>query len=146
MRSRSRGVFTLADFALAISSTLRLRLAGLGGDQIWYQRLSAAPQYPMAQSGSASVTAVKAFSDSRYQNECRSATARSNGFCTAGLQETGNETWPIFSVPFGCAPAEPTVTTSTTATRASTRRFMTIPPSATGVGTVGHAARERNRP
>src|SRR5713101_9570480 len=43
----------------------------------------------MAQSGSAWVTAVKAFADSRYQKECRIATA-----C---LHETGKLTFPIRS-------------------------------------------------
>jgi hypothetical protein len=41
------------DLAFSIASVPRFRLAGLGGDQIWYQRLSAMPQYAMAQSGSA---------------------------------------------------------------------------------------------
>src|SRR6266481_3980616 len=51
----------------------------------------------MAQSGSAWVTAVKAFADSRYQKECRMATAWSKAFCTAGLHETGKLTFPIRS-------------------------------------------------
>src|SRR6266852_5012793 len=51
----------------------------------------------MAQSGSACVTAVKAFADSRYQKECKIATAWSKAFCTAGLQETGKLTFPIRS-------------------------------------------------
>src|SRR6266478_2389031 len=41
--------------------------------------------------------AVKAFADSRYQNECKMATAWSKGFCTAGLQEIGKLTLPIRS-------------------------------------------------
>src|SRR5712691_235905 len=51
----------------------------------------------MAQSGSAWVTAVKAFADSRYQKECKMATAWSKAFCTAGLHETGKLTLPIRS-------------------------------------------------
>src|SRR2546422_460540 len=51
----------------------------------------------MAQSGSAWVTAVKAFADSRYQKECKTATAWSKAFCTAGLHETGKLTFPIRS-------------------------------------------------
>src|SRR5262245_6363527 len=90
--------------AFSRASQPRVSDAGLGGDQIWYQRLIAMPQYAMAQSGSAWVTAVNALTDSRYQNECRSATARSNGFCTAGLQEMGNVTCPIFSTPVCAKP------------------------------------------
>src|SRR5262249_17136183 len=37
-----------------------------------------------------------------YQNECRRATARSNGFCTAAAQEVGKLTWPMRS-PAVCA-------------------------------------------
>ena len=57
----------------------------------------ARPQYAIAQSGSAWAICVKAFDASRYQNECSSATARSNGCCTAGLQETAKRTRPILS-------------------------------------------------
>src|SRR5881628_1132782 len=51
----------------------------------------------MAQSGSAWATAVKALAASMYQNECRSATARSNDFCTEAAHDVGNVTWPIRS-------------------------------------------------
>src|SRR5262249_54078983 len=37
-----------------------------------------------------------------YQNECSSATARSNGFCTAAAHEVGKLTWPMRS-PAVCA-------------------------------------------
>src|SRR5437867_10058246 len=32
-----------------------------------------------------------------YQKECRSATARSNDFCTEAAHDVGNVTWPIRS-------------------------------------------------
>src|SRR5262245_10982040 len=83
--------------AFSTASQPRLSAGGPGADQIWYQPLIAMPQYAIAQSGSAWVTAVNALIDSRYQNECRSATARSNGFCTSGRHETGNVTCPIRS-------------------------------------------------
>ena len=96
-KSRSRGVFAPAAFAFSTASQPRLSAAGGGGDQICVQFVRASPQYAIAQSGSACVTCVNAFAASRYQNECSSATARSNGFCTAGAQETGKRTCPIFS-------------------------------------------------
>jgi hypothetical protein len=40
---------------------------------------------------------------SRYQKECRSATARSNGFCAAGTHEIGKFTCPILSAGAGWA-------------------------------------------
>src|SRR6516225_2131527 len=46
----------------------------------------------MAQSGSASVTAVKSFSASGYQNECKVHTACLNVCCTAELQEFAKST------------------------------------------------------
>src|SRR2546430_875814 len=75
----------------------------------------ARPQYAIAQSGSACAMAANALADSRYQKECRSATARSNGFCTAALHETGNRTCPIFSVS-SAATAAATTAAITTAT------------------------------
>src|SRR5262244_3013028 len=75
----------------------------------------ARPQEAIAQSGSACVTAVKAFADSMYQKECRSATPRSNGFCTEAAQDVGNVTWPIRS-PAVCARGVETETASMTAT------------------------------
>src|SRR2546426_10769496 len=51
----------------------------------------------MAQSGSACVTAVNALAASMYQNECRSATARSKGFCMETAHDVGKFTWPIRS-------------------------------------------------
>ena len=51
----------------------------------------------MAQSGSAWVTAVNAWSASRYQKEWSSATARSNGGCSAVWQAIGNVTVPSLS-------------------------------------------------
>ena len=51
----------------------------------------------MAQSGSAWVTAVNAWSASRYQKEWSSATARSNGCCSAVWQEIGKVTVPSLS-------------------------------------------------
>src|SRR5207249_10585940 len=75
----------------------------------------ARPQYAIAQSGSACAMAANALADARYQNECRSATARSNGFCTDALHETGNRTCPIFSVS-SAATAAPTTAAITKAT------------------------------
>src|SRR6516225_11649411 len=46
----------------------------------------------MAQSGSASVTAVKSFSASGYQNECKVHTACLKACCTAGLHEVAKST------------------------------------------------------
>jgi hypothetical protein len=51
----------------------------------------------MAQTGSACVTAVNALRASRYQKECSSATARSNGGCIAVWQEMGKVTVPSLS-------------------------------------------------
>src|SRR5262249_2293141 len=75
----------------------------------------ARPQEAIAQSGSACATAVKAFADSMYQKECRSATPRSNGFCTEAAHDVGNVTWPIRS-PAVCARGVETETASTRAT------------------------------
>src|SRR5207248_6137761 len=74
-KSRSRAVFALAALAFSTASQPRLSAAGGGGDQICVQLLIARPQYAIAQSGSAWATAVKALAASRYQKECRSATA-----------------------------------------------------------------------
>src|SRR6516165_9769101 len=52
------------------------------------------PQYPIAQPGSASVTAVNPFRASGYQNECRVHTASLNVFRTAGPQEIWKLTSP----------------------------------------------------
>src|SRR5713101_1796897 len=89
-----------------MASTPRLSAGGGGGDQICVHWLSATPQYAMPQLGSAWAIAAKAFADSRYQKECRSATARSNGFCIAGAHDTGKVTWPIFSPAGGITWAE----------------------------------------
>src|SRR5215470_13514562 len=99
----------------------------------------------MAQSGSLWVMAVNAFADSRYQNECRTATAWSKGFCTAGLQETGKLTLPIRSsgsIPC-CDHVAGTVSASATSIATSpTTVFITgIPPRLSscprGAGTGG---------
>src|SRR3984893_12199126 len=55
----------------------------------------------MAQAGSVSATTVKALTDSSYQNECKSATARVNCCCASALQETGKPTSP--TLPMACA-------------------------------------------
>src|SRR5205823_6771295 len=52
------------------------------------------PQYPIAQPGSASVTAVNAFRASGYQNEWRVHTASLNVFWTAAPQEIWKLTSP----------------------------------------------------
>src|SRR5262249_23808045 len=88
-----------------MASAPRLRAAGVGGDQICVHWLMATPQYAIPQPGSAWAMAANALADSRYQKEWSRATARSNGFCMAGAQETGNVTWPIFS-PGGATCAE----------------------------------------
>src|SRR6185436_18100565 len=118
-------VLAPAAFALSMASTPRLRAAGGGGDQICVHWLSATPQYAMPQLGSAWAMAAKAFADSRYQKECRSATARSKGFCMAGAHDTGKTTWPIFSPAGGVTCAESG--TSPSASKAAERtRAMTI--------------------
>src|SRR3990172_1019045 len=58
----------------------------------------ATPQWAMAHPASALATSAKAFSASTYQNEWRSATARSKDFSTAGLQEVAKWTVPNTSV------------------------------------------------
>src|SRR2546422_3578847 len=57
----------------------------------------------MPHDGSACATALKPLIDSANQNECCSATARSNCACTAGLHEVGKLTLPRRSG--ACAPA-----------------------------------------
>src|SRR5438067_10620314 len=57
---------------------------------------------PIAHFGSLSSTCLHCLSASSYQNECSSATPRSNGFCTLAEQEVGNETVPSFSVEVKC--------------------------------------------
>src|SRR6266550_1843575 len=47
-------------------------------------------------------TCLNCLSAPSYQNECSSATPRSNGFCTLAEQEVGNETVPSFSVEVKC--------------------------------------------
>src|SRR6267142_6275551 len=115
MNSRSRGVLAPAALAFSTASQPRLSAAGGGGDQICVQLVIARPQYAIAQSGSACAICVKAFAASRYQNECSSATARSNGFCTAAAQEMGKRTCPIFSA-----------SSATTNDATSTTRTVTI--------------------
>ena len=66
--------------------------AGCGGAQICVHWLIARPQYAIAQSGSACATAVNALAASMYQKEWSSATARSNGFCTAAAHDVGKLT------------------------------------------------------
>src|SRR6516165_6933932 len=61
----------------------------------------------IAQPGSASVTAVKSFSASGYQNECKVHTACLNLCCTAGLQEVAKSTSstifaPVSARALGC--------------------------------------------
>src|SRR5687768_3621265 len=102
MKSASFGLFALAVLAFSTASQPRLSPAGCGGDQICVQLLIAIPQYPIAHWGSICVTSVNPFTASRYQNECSSATARSNGFCAAGAHEIGKLTCPILSAP-ACA-------------------------------------------
>src|SRR5207249_11912781 len=60
-------------------------------------------QWAMPHDGSACATALKPLIDSANQNECCSATARSNCACTAGLHEVGKLTLPRRSG--ACAPA-----------------------------------------
>src|SRR5207248_2697580 len=64
---------------------------------------TAAPQWAMPHDGSAAATALKALMASPNQNECCSATARSNCACTAELHEVGKVTLPNRSG--ACAPA-----------------------------------------
>jgi hypothetical protein len=89
--------FTVAVLAFSMASHPRLSAGGGGGDQICVQLLIAIPQYPIAHWGSSRVTSVNPLTASRYQNECSSATARSNGFCAAGAHEIGKLTCPIRS-------------------------------------------------
>ena len=104
-KSASRGLFVPAPLAFSSASHPRVSAAGGGGDQIWVQLLIAMPQYPMAHWGSICVTWVKPFTASRYQKECSSATARSNGFCAAASHEIGKVTCPILSLPIAGWPA-----------------------------------------
>src|SRR6185503_7862008 len=94
----------------------------------------ATPQYAIAQSGSACATAANALADSRYQNECRSATPRSNGFCTAALHEIGNRTCPIFSASSAATPAVTTapITTATSHALAFMASLLSDIPSLAG--------------
>jgi hypothetical protein len=71
------GVFAPSARARAMALLPFVRLAGVGGAQIWFQMLMAMPQYAMAQSGLASVIAVNSFKACPYQNECRAASAAS---------------------------------------------------------------------
>src|SRR5215471_241924 len=57
----------------------------------------AIPQYPIAHVGSLVVISVNAFTASSYQNECRSATARSKSPWMAGAHETWKWTLPSLS-------------------------------------------------
>src|SRR5438093_259776 len=60
----------------------------------------------IAQFGSLAITSRNAFSAAEYANECKSATARSNSFCTSAEQEVGNFTTPSFSgTGWSCSPA-----------------------------------------
>ena len=97
MKSASFAFFTVAVLAFSTASHPRLSAGGGGGDQICVHWLIATPQCPMAHWGSSRVTSVNALPASRYQKECSSATARSNGFCAAGAQEIGKVTCPILS-------------------------------------------------
>ena len=68
---------------------------GTGGPASGFpSQATAAPQWAMPQDGSAVATALKALIASPNQNECCSATARSNCACTAGLHEVGKLTLP----------------------------------------------------
>src|SRR3984885_2333219 len=94
MKSFSRSVFGPAATAFSTASAPAFNAAGLGGNQSGYQWLIAMPQYPIAQPGSASVTAVNPFTASRYQNECRVHTASLKVFWTTGPQEIWKFTSP----------------------------------------------------
>src|SRR5215470_775607 len=83
----------------------------------------AMPQYPIAQPGSFVVIAVNDFSASSYQNECRSATARSKSSWTAGTHETGKWTRPSFSPSWADA-TEPPASNSMMIETTSKRAFM----------------------
>src|ERR1700730_121087 len=94
MKSFSRSVFGPAATAFSTASAPAFNAAGLGGNQSGYQWLIAMPQYPIAQPGSASVTAVNPFRASGYQNECRVHTASLKVFWTADPQEIWKLTSP----------------------------------------------------
>src|SRR5215470_2083472 len=83
----------------------------------------AMPQYPIAQPGSFVVIAVNDFSASSYQNECRSATARSKSSWTVGAHETGKWTRPSFSPSWADAVELPTSSSMVSGTT-SKRAFM----------------------
>src|SRR5207244_9979699 len=70
---------------------------GVGAAQIGWYRLMATPHCAIAHEGSAAATSLKAFSASSYQNEWRSATARTKRAWTAGAHDVGKLTVPSFS-------------------------------------------------
>src|ERR1700730_157751 len=92
--------------------------------------LIAWPQYAIAQVASLAAICLKLFSASSYQNECSSATPRSNWLCAALEQELGKETFPSFSVPsaeWWCSCPHNFIAAKTTTEQSNKDRFIVSP-------------------